>query len=238
MKAGVAATLNGEQALGLARARHGTENGDFTRSASQQKILIAIKDKISAGSYGVTDLINFMNILGDNIRTDLRSDTITAAAKAFIEVNFESIRQIPLIGTGTNYITTGYINGISYVYPVLGVGNYSAIQEYVQSSLKTNPIVVEDAKILVLNGSGTEGMAEKERDELLNSGFKVSRIGNAPAGNYFETIYVYNITGKSATAERLKTYYDTDILDEIYLPENIDTTGIDFVIILGVGYVV
>ena len=43
---GIAYTLNGEQALGLARARHGTASGDFTRGASQQKILIGIKDKV------------------------------------------------------------------------------------------------------------------------------------------------------------------------------------------------
>ena len=43
---GIAYTLNGEQALGLARARHGTTGGDFSRGASQQKILIGIKNKI------------------------------------------------------------------------------------------------------------------------------------------------------------------------------------------------
>ncbi|MDO4612107.1 MAG: LCP family protein, partial [Candidatus Saccharibacteria bacterium] len=38
-KAGVEYTLTGDQALGLARARHGTSGGDFSRGNSQQKIL-------------------------------------------------------------------------------------------------------------------------------------------------------------------------------------------------------
>ena len=236
MKAGEPMTLNGEQALGLARARHGTENGDFTRGASQQKILMAIKEKIGTMNFGVAEIVNFVNILGDNLRTDVRSDTITAGAKAFTETDFSSIRQIPLAGEGTNFITTGYINGVSYAYPIAGAENYSAIRDYVSSTLLTNPIKIEDAKILVLNGSGIIGAEEKERTELIDSGFSVLNVGNAPAGEYFEKIYVYDLTGKSATKERLRTYYNTEVLDSVYLPDGIDTTNVDFVVILGIGY--
>jgi len=236
IKAGAPVSLNGEQALGLARARHGTENGDFTRAASQQKILIAIKEKISTMNLGVPELVNFVNILGDNVRSNLNADTITAGAKVLAGTDISSIRQIPLTGTGNNYFTTGYISGISYVYPVAGVGNYSSIQEYIKSSLMTNPVTLENAKILVLNGSGVEGIAEKEKNELINSSFNVLNTGNAPAGEYFEKIYLYSLTNKSATKERLETYYNIKSLDSIYLPDGIDTTGADFVVILGVGY--
>jgi len=236
IKAGAPVSLNGEQALGLARARHGTENGDFTRAASQQKILIAIKEKISTMNLGVPELVNFVNILGDNVRSNLNADTITAGAKVIAGTDISSIRQIPLTGTGNNYFTTGYISGISYVYPVAGVGNYSSIQEYIKSSLMTNPVTLENAKILVLNGSGVEGIAEKEKNELINSSFNVLNTGNAPAGEYFEKIYLYSLTNKSATKERLETYYNIKSLDSIYLPDGIDTTGADFVVILGVGY--
>ena len=236
IKAGAPVSLNGEQALGLARARHGTENGDFTRAASQQKILIAIKEKISTMNLGVPELVNFVNILGDNVRSNLNADTITAGAKVLAGTDISSIRQIPLTGTGNNYFTTGYISGISYVYPVAGVGNYSSIQEYIKSSLMTNPLTLENAKILFLNGSGVEGVAEKEKNELIKSSFNVLNTGNAPAGEYFEKIYLYSLTNKSATKERLETYYNIKSLDSTYLPDGIDTTGADFVVILGVGY--
>lgn len=236
IKSGVPVTLNGEQALGLARARHGTENGDFTRGASQQKILIAIKDKISSKKLGILDLVNFANILGDNLRTDLSAENINAGAKVFVESDLNSIRQVPLVGSGTRYFTTGMISGISYVYPVAGERNYSVIQSYIKSMLTTNPAVIENAKVIILNGSGIVGLAEKERDELEKANFKVSSVGNAPSGEYFKKLYLYDLTGKSATRERLETYYGIQSLSGDNLPFGIDTTDVDFVVILGVGY--
>lgn len=236
IKAGVPVTLNGEQALGLARARHGTENGDFTRGASQQKILIAIKDKISNKNFGIPDLVNFANILGDNLRTDLTSDNIYSGAKLFTETNFDSIRQVPLIGKDSRYFATGYISGISYVYPTAGDGNYSDIKGYIKNMLTTNPIILENAGITILNGSGVEGLAEKEKSELEKSSFRVVNVGNAPSGNYFEKIYLYDLGGKNATRERLETYYNTKAISKDLLPNGISTSGVDFVVILGVGY--
>lgn len=236
VKAGKPVYLNGEQALGLARARHGTENGDFTRSASQQKILIAIKEKIASANFGVTDLINLANILGENLRSDFDADTIYAGAKLFSSTNFESIRQISLTDEGNHYLTTGYINGISYVYPTAGVKNYSNIKKYIRESLLKNPVILENAQIMILNGSGVAKMDEKERDALHDSIFNVKKTGDAPAGNYFNRIYLYAVTNKPATKERLETYYNTKSLDGDFLPKGVDSEGIDFVIILGIGY--
>ena len=236
IKAGQPVYLNGEQALGLARARHGTENGDFTRAASQQKILIAVKDKISSANFGITDLINLVNILGENLRSDFDADAIYAGAKLFSTTNFDSIRQISLTDKNSRYLTTGYINGISYVYPTAGQKNYSNIKKYIRESLLKNPVILEDAQILILNGSGVEGLGEKERDMLQDSIFNVKEVGDAPSGNYFESIYLYTVTNKPATKERLETYYNTKALDGDFMPRGIKAEGIDFVIILGVGY--
>ena len=236
IKAGKSTYLNGESALGLARARHGTVNGDFSRSASQQKIMIAIKDKITSSKLGVMDIINLANILGDNLRSDFDTDAIYAGAKMFEVSNFESIRQIPLNGDGNFYFDTGYINGISYVYPADGVENYDSIRKFVKESLQKNPVVNESANLLVLNGSGESGIADKERDILKEANFNVKGIGNAPSGNYFERVYLYPITNKPATKERLEKYYNTKALDSDLMPTGIDTDGVDFVVILGVGY--
>jgi LCP family protein required for cell wall assembly len=39
-------TLSGDRALKFARSRHGTANGDFDRARRQQKVIMAVKDKI------------------------------------------------------------------------------------------------------------------------------------------------------------------------------------------------
>ena len=236
IKAHVPVTLNGEQALGLARARHGTAHGDFTRGDSQQKILIAIKDKIASTKLGIGDLVNLANILGDNLRSDLTSDAIYAGAKILSETEFDSFRQIPIIGSGSNYFTSGMIGGISYVYPSAGVGKYSNIQKYVKQALMRNPVVLENAQIAILNGSGVDGLEEKERLELEKSIFNIKTTGNAPSGQYFEKLYLYALTNKPTTKEKLETYYNVKSKTAEELPLGIDTNGIDFVIILGIGY--
>lgn len=236
IKAGVPVTLNGEQALGLARARHGTANGDFTRGDSQQKIMIAIKDKISSMNLGIGDVINLANILGDNLRSDFTSDSIYAGAKVFTESSFDSIRQIPLIGSGSNYFTTGEIRGISYVLPTAGDGNFNNIRKYIKQSLLKNPVILENAQIAILNGSGVADIEKAEKTELENSIFNVKTTGNAPSGQYFEKLYLYALTDKPATKEKLETYYGVKAMSSEYLPNGIDTNGIDFVVILGVGY--
>lgn len=236
IKAGVPTKMNGEQALALARARHGTAYGDITRGNSQQKILIAIKDKIKQDNLSLTETINLANILGDNLRTDFSADEIKSAAKVFSEADFDSMRQIPLMGDETNYLTTGDINGISYVYPVLGENNYSAIKEYIKNQLTSDPVKLENAKIKVLNGSGVDGMDVQETTELTNSGFNAIAAGSAPSAEYFDKIYLYAINDKPETKAKLETYYGVKALDSIYLPSGIDTGDADFVVILGVGF--
>ncbi len=236
IKAGVPVTLNGEQALGLARARHGTANGDFTRGDSQQKIMIAIKDKISSTHLNVGDIVNFANILGDNLRSDFTSDTIYAGAKIFTESSFESIRQIPLIGSGTNYFTTSDIRGISYVIPTAGDGNFTNIRSYIKQAFLKNPVILENAQIAILNGSGVADLEKVEKSELERSIFNIAKTDNAPSAQYFEKIYLFALTDKPATKEKLETYYNVKAQGIESLPSGVDTNGIDFVIILGVGY--
>ena len=136
---GVAYNLDGAQALGLARARHGTTGGDFSRGNSQQKILIGIKDKIYESNLSLFDTMNLVSVLGDNLRSNLSVDEIKTAAHLTFEFDFDKIRQVPLVDYENNiyYFTTGTINGISYVLPSAGVGNYAAIHNYIAENLIT-----------------------------------------------------------------------------------------------------
>jgi hypothetical protein len=60
--------------------------------------------------------------------------------------------------------------------------------------------------------------------------------GDAPSGNYFEKIYLYALTDKPATKEKLETYYNTKALGLEEVPYGAMVYNMDFVIILGVGY--
>ena len=133
-KAGVPYTLNGDQAHGLARARHGTAHGDFSRGASQQKILIGIKDKLLSKNLSITEMISLASALGDNLRTNFSVDEMKTLAHISSSFDFENIRQISLISP-QRLMTTSNINNISYVIPSAGVGNYGRIQAYIAEQI-------------------------------------------------------------------------------------------------------
>ena len=230
-EAGVPYIINGDQALGLARARHGTANGDFSRGASQQKILIGIKDKILENNLSLPDLLNLANTLGDNLRTNFSVEEMKTAAHLLTDLDFNSIRQVSLIEP-EELLTTGTINGISYVIPVGGANYYTAIQEYVAKMFSSDPRKYEDPTILVLNGTDTPGSAGTEQSVLEEEGYNNIYIDDAPAGKYTEhyTLYVLNDT-KPGTKTLLEEKYGTAHSTE-ELPAGI-STDYDFVLIIG-----
>ena len=235
-EAGVEYTLNGEEALGLARARHGTYYGDFSRGNSQQKLIIAIKDKIVEKGLGLTDIISIVGTLGDNVRTNFGMNEIKTGMHLLEEFDLESIRQIPLVGD-TYYMTTANINGISYVVPSAGVDNYWALQEYIERMFKSNPAEREGAQILVLNGTGEDGVAAEEKERLEKKGYTIKDIDNAPEGEYVytEDVEVYDTSEgtKPETRQALEDFYGVDAKEEAELPNGISGIGYDFIIILG-----
>lgn len=228
-QAGIEYTLNGEEALGLARARHGTSGGDFSRGASQQKILIGIKDRIFEKELSLTDIVNLASTLGDNLRTNLTVSEIKTAAHLTFNFDFENMRQLSLY---PDYMTTGTINGISYVLPKSGVGNYGDIQDYVAKMLSNDPRTYEDATILVLNATEELGLAASEREALLSEGYNNIDINDAPEGEYQQGYTLYAISDtKTGTKNLLETYYNTTSNSVSELPAGI-SQDYDFVIVI------
>lgn len=235
-EAGKEYTINGEQALGLARARHGTMGGDFSRGTSQQKILIGIKNKIFEKDLSITDLLSLASTLGDNLRTNFSLQEIKSLAVFSSEFDLENMRQISLYNPseGIRYMTTGTLdNGISYVFPSAGVGNYGAIQSYVATRLSNDPRVYENASIIALNATDENGLAAFIRDSLIEEGYQNITIDNTSANTYDEQYNIYILNDKvKGTAKLLERYFGVDTKSASDLPEGI-TKDYDIVIILG-----
>lgn len=236
IKAGEPVSLNGERALGLARARHGTEMGDFTRGNSQQKILGAIQQKITSSGLDLGSALGLIDAVGDNVRMNFTLEELKTAFSIAKDVQVDSMRQIPLIDYKNNivYLKTAEMNGISYVVPVAGASKYSDIHEYVAKMTSNNPAVREGANILVLNGSGVAGSASAEQSVLTKEGFTSVDTGDAPNGTYSEKYYVYDISGNTPeTVSALSSHYKVSSLPATELPAGINSAGYDVVIILG-----
>ncbi|MGF7228710.1 MAG: LCP family protein [Candidatus Saccharibacteria bacterium] len=140
-------TLNGQQALDLARARgdsygsYGYGRSDFTRTANQRQILIAIKDKATA-SGTLTNPIK-LGELFDSFGNNVKTDMTLAEAKRFYTI----MKKVPSSDIASASLSDGknvnllknYTNkyGQSTLIPAAGLDDYTAIQAYVQSLMGT-----------------------------------------------------------------------------------------------------
>ncbi len=235
-KAGIPITVNGEQALGLARARHGTTGGDFTRGNTQQKIVEAMVQKILEKGLSAGEAINIMNILGDNLRTNFSADNIKAGVEFISGFDVNNIRQVPLVDYENNiyYVTTSTINGISFVVPAAGTGNWKEIKAYVARMFSSDPVKREGATVAIYNGTSTSGLASSEQTKLEDAGYTIGKIGDAPSGLCTARYCVYTLTTeKPQTGQALSEKYGVEIQDGAGLPQNLRAAGTDYIIIIG-----
>ena len=229
-EAGVPYTLNGEQALGLSRARHGTTGGDFSRGASQQKILIGIKDKVFEKDLSITDFLGLANTLGDNLRSNFSLDEIKSLGHLTFDNDFDNMRQINL---WPDYMTTGSIDGISYVLPRAGADNYAAIQELVALQLSNDPRAYESYSLAVFNATGEAGKASEEKTTLEKNGYVVNGIDNFTDGEFTKdyTLYYTNDNAKG-TKKMLEDRYNIDAKPASEMPAGL-SKDFTFVIVIG-----
>lgn len=236
IEAGVPTNLTGIQAVALARARHGTVGGDFTRGNSQQKIVEGIVQKLSTNGVNISEALGLLNILGDNFRSNFSSDNIKAGVRLASSFNPGSIRNVTLTDYANNiyYVRTANIGGYSYVVPNEGEGNYRHIHELVATMFSSNPAVREGAQIAVYNGTDADGMASAEQSRLEADGYAVSEIGNTGTGTCPEKYCVYSLTeDMPATLDALANRYNTSVLPAAELPADIAPGAADFVIVIG-----
>ena len=228
-EAGKPYTINGAEAVGLARARHGTSGGDFSRGASQQKIIIGIKNKILEKRLSLGDILGLVNTLGDNLRTNFSVSELKTVAHMPEILDFDVMRQISLY---PDYMTTGSLNGISYVLPKAGAGNYTTIKAFIAKQLSSDPRDYEEPTIAVYNASDTAGLAASEKTKLENKGYTVTLVDNAPAGEYPSGTTIYAINpDKPGTKRLLEDTYGKPLSPREELPATIQP-NYDFIVIL------
>lgn len=233
-------TLDAEHALYLAQARGdiaptwGLAQSNFDREANQRKLLVAIREKAASGGFitnlpGILDLINS---LGDNLHTTFQINEIKTLISLAQDINSNDIKSISLNTAGNSIMTTGDVSGQSVVEPAAGTFNYSDLQAYIKQQLSSDPIVRENSKVVVLNGSSVTGAAQIEADKLKAAGLIIGVIDTAPRGTYDPVdIYVIDKT-KTATLAKLKSIYPNAVINTTSTPVNVDSsTG--FVVVVG-----
>ncbi len=188
--------MDGTRAMIYARSRHGTgvEGSDFARSRRQSIVLQAILEKIkSQGIFGnLTQINNYLNILGNNLQTNMKTEEMLAFADISREINVKTSflranwnNSLDFLCDGQNefgaYIltygqkgdcgyTAGTPNGSSSIYS-------QKARSFIQNILvKTQNEKIFELKTLILGNNSDQSL--KVQKSLAALGFKNVEINN------------------------------------------------------------
>jgi hypothetical protein len=205
---------------------YGFEMSNFDREKNQQKIIKALREKaLSAGTLtNISKVSSLIDAFGNNLRTDFETKEISTLMTLAKDIPSDKIQSISLVD-GDNPVMSGDGN------PTAGPYQFSQIQAFIAKKLTNSPVVQEEAKVVVLNGSGVAGVAQTEADKLEKAGMIITDIDNAPEGDYGKaTIYQLG-TGMNATKAKLESLYGVAVSAE--QPPVTVTGETNFVVIIG-----
>ena len=240
-------TLDGQTALNLARARgdppgdgrypYGFEKSDFDRTQNQRMMLLALKDKITSGGVITTPLKigQLFDVVGKNMKTDLQPSEVRRIYDLSKQIKSSDIQSLSLNDANGVSLLASYRtpDGASALIPAAGVDDYSDINAYIKKAFSSDPVVQESAKVVVLNGGDTSGLATKYSNILTNKGITVSAVGDAPKQAGASVIIDQTTgSGKPGTKARLQQLISGSTVKSQSATQS-DYPSADFVVILG-----
>jgi LCP family protein required for cell wall assembly len=199
-------TLDGEQALDLARARgdaygsYGFAESDFARTQYQREMLVALKQKADTLSVlaNPAKLSSLSDAIGNNVTTDFNLSQVHRLYNLTKMIKGNNIQSLSLNSANGMNLLASYrgTDGEEALIPALGIDNYSAIQSFVAQQTSTNPVVKENASLVVLNGTDTFGLATRVKAKLIAQNFASPQIGDANTTAQTTTSIIDNSNGK------------------------------------------
>ena len=228
--------LDGEQALIYARTRH--QDGDTSRAARQQQVLLSLRDQ-HLNTDLITQLPNLITDFGDTVRTDISVSDAIKLAQVGLEIPRGNITQMPV--TSALYEDIGD-NG-TYYLSVLWPEMELLLSEFVGYSVTSpgaaymNPDY--SARILIINGTNNRGLAGRVGTVLEYNGFWQISVDTAEDVGNYDRSTVIDVEGNLGTSalvsELISVGHDT-----ITIGEEAEETvrqggyrGYDIVVILG-----
>lgn len=185
-------TMDGERALMFARSRHGNngEGSDFARAARQQKVILALKEKILSFKTLTNPIrINsLMQSLDAHVTTNLEFSDIIELVKLSRELDTGNIVRLVLDNGVDGFLQNGFSPSGAFILEPK-TGNFDKINEVIKNIFDTEYVVTDDtpeqvqpayspAIIEVQNGTWRAGMAARMKAVLDGQGLDVTTIGN------------------------------------------------------------
>jgi len=193
--------INGSEALAYARARdvsQGVLGGDVERAQHQQQVLLAIRDKVLApGNFLnlMSQALALYNELSGGIDTNLSLNDAKQLAMLAKDIRLEDIQKGVIDYTMMQdgfYDLDGQQLAILRPYPdkirelvdkIFGSGTMQPMA----SGTVEEKMQAEASRVVLINGTGVEGMAARTFDYLTAQGMNVIDKGNT--GDYPDNYY-------------------------------------------------
>ncbi len=236
-------TLPGDLALGYVRTR-GTAEGDFGRTKRQQQVLIGLQKKIF--SYEILPglipkLPSLYQELFTHIETNLTLSQIVTLAWVVRDINPKSLQTTiinrPLVEAGFNfrnqYVLFPDIERIQKVWGDMQQIAATPVPEPTREITLDEYILEENAKVAVMNGTTSEGLAGATADFFIENGFQITEVGNLD--KFKDQTLIYDYSGKPHTVQALLNLMGYSQIRLFYRSDP-DST-VDIVIELGADWV-
>ncbi len=239
--------MDGQTALIYARSRHGSngEGSDFARARRQQKVILALKEKIL--SFGTLlnpmKINNIMKSLENHITTNMEFADIITFAKKAKRLDTSNIITVVLDNSADGYLANAYSpNGAFMLQPKSG--NFEQINQMMKNIFQSDIQIADDtpeqdspdykyADIEIQNGTWYAGMAARMRKRLQDKGFYVASIGNTQKRPQSDSI-IYVMPDKNFDDIVNALEQELLIKKDDHLPAGIQTaSSTDILIVLG-----
>jgi len=211
--------MDGETALKFVRSRHGTngEASDFARSRRQQKILVALKEKILSLStlLNPIKLQNVYETMKDSIDTNMEMWEMVRLRRLADDVNTENIIHQVINADPGGLLVAANVDGAYILEP--RTGDFEEMQMMAKNVFNLPSQMVfekkpEPIRVEIQNGTKKTGLAARTAEIIKKMDFEIVKIGNAAKQNYERTI-IYDLTQgqKNEKLNLLREKLDADI---------------------------
>jgi len=217
--------MDGGRALQFARSRHGNngEGSDFARSKRQQKILVAVKNKVLNWKTlaNPNRLYNIYDNVKNHTQTNIKASQLTELMGLLKGINFELIKHYVIDDAPGGLLKPIVTDGGAQVLAPKS-GDLSELKDFVRNIFVVRDINQNNIKIILANGTTIDGLATYLGSSLSSWGFNIERLITAPNQDFEKTV-IYKLNGDQdkEALKILKRRMQANATDKV--PESLNT---------------
>lgn len=187
--------MNGERALQFTRSRHGNngEGSDFARSKRQQKILLAVKDKVLSWGFltSPSKIYKIYKNIDQHLQTNISLSETSQLLSLVKKVDFSNLQHY-VIDDSPGGLLKPIITEDGAQVLVPKSGDLTELRDFVRDIFDIQQFSDQHISLIIVNGTSTDGLATFMSSVLGAWGFETKKLATAPHQDFEKTV-IYNL---------------------------------------------